>query len=709
MSVATAACPGCAGTEQGARTCSRMPDVPTHDLILPTIHCLDCMRQVETKLMEQPGITAARVNLSRKRVAIAAEPGADPAPWITALNTIGFEAHEARAASGPSGDSGLVLRLGIAGFAMMNVMLLSVAVWSGASDATRDLFHWISALIAIPAALYCAQPFFVSARSALGRWQLNMDVPISLAILLACGLSLYETMSGGAHAYFDAALSLTFFLLGGRVLEARMRSTARSAASDLAALEPRRVTRIEAGDRVSRSIDEIRVGDTLWLASGSRVPVDSVLVSEALQLDRSALTGESDPISVARGATLSAGEVALTGPVTVEACAVGEESSLRRMVQLASMAEAARNRYTALADRAAKLYAPLVHGLSFAAFVGWVWATGDIHKAAIIAISTLIITCPCALGLAVPAVSTVATGRLFRMGILVKSETALERLAEVDTVFFDKTGTLTDSVLEIPAGLELQEREILKALASASLHPLSRSLLPALHDVEEAQLRDVKEQTGEGVAARAGDTRARLGSGAWLDTEAGTALQIGEKIVPLQRVERPLADAGQLVAQLQSQGLPVHLLTGDTPENAAHTAQALGVDAVHAGMTPTEKLGLVESMQSKGARVLMVGDGLNDTLALTAAWASMAPGAALEASQNAADAIILSGRMAAMVDALRVARAARRRILENFGLAATYNAISIPLALSGFATPLMAALAMSTSSILVTLNALRTR
>ncbi len=709
MSMATTACPGCTGTDRDLRAGGRMPAVPTHDLILPTIHCLDCMRRVEAALMDQPGITAARVNLSRKRVAIAAEPGTDPAPWIAALNAIGFEAHEARATSGTAHDGDLVMRLGVAGFAMMNVMLLSVAVWSGASDATRDLFHWIAALIAIPAALYSAKPFFDSARGALSRWQLNMDVPISLAILLACAMSLFETINSGEHAYFDAALSLTFFLLGGRVLEAKMRSAARSAASDLAALEPRRVTRLEAGERVSRAIDDIAVGDQLWLAAGSRVPVDGVLISEAVQLDRSALTGESDPVALTGGATLSAGEVVLTGPVTIEARAVGEASSLRRMVQLASMAEAARNRYTALADRAAKLYAPLVHGLSFAAFVGWAWATGDFHKAAMIAISTLIITCPCALGLAVPAVSTVATGRLFRMGVLVKSETALERLAEIDTVFFDKTGTLTESALEVPQTLDAGDRAILKALASASMHPLSRSLLPALDGVTAAPLDAIAEETGKGVSARAGDIRVRLGSGAWLGADAGTALHIGDRIIPLQRVERPLPEAPALVADLQAQGLPVHLLTGDTPDNAARTAEALGVDAVHAGMTPTEKLALVEEMQAKGARVLMVGDGLNDTLALTAAWASMAPGAALEASQNAADAVILSGRMAAMVDALRVARSARRRILENFGLAATYNAISIPLALAGFATPLMAALAMSTSSILVTLNALRAR
>ncbi|MEO0831243.1 MAG: heavy metal translocating P-type ATPase, partial [Pseudomonadota bacterium] len=260
--------------------------VPTHELILPTIHCSACIQAVESLLNARPDITAARVNLSRKRVAITATPEADPAPWVTALAGIGFEAHEARSAQNAVSDDGLTLRLGIAGFAMMNVMLLSVAVWSGATDSTRDFLHWIAATIALPAALFCAQPFFVSAWSALRVRRLNMDVPISLAILLACGLSLYETSVGGEHAYFDAALSLTFFLLGGRVLETRMRRAARSAAADLAALEPNRVVRVAGDARVSCPVDEIKAGDTLWLAAGARVPVDGVLLASEAQVDR---------------------------------------------------------------------------------------------------------------------------------------------------------------------------------------------------------------------------------------------------------------------------------------------------------------------------------------------------------------------------------------------------------------------------------------
>lgn len=704
-----ASCPGCIAAGDVAETAGRDAGLPTHELIVPGVHCVACIRSVEGLLNARPDIAAARVNLSRKRVAITAEPGIDPAPWITALTEIGFEAHEARDAGSRGQDDGLTLRLGIAGFAMMNVMLLSVAVWSGATDATRDFFHWISAVISLPAAIYCAQPFFRSAMSALRGMRLNMDVPISLAIVLACGLSLYETSQGGEHAYFDAALSLTFFLLSGRVLERRMRQAARSAAADLAALEPLRVTRIEGETRVSVPVDDVAEGDTLWLAAGARVPVDGVLNSDSAQVDRSALTGESDEIAVARGAVLTAGEIVLTGPVTMRTTVAAKGSTLRRLIQIAAHAEGSKSRYTSLADRAAGVYAPLVHGLSFAAFVGWSVATSDMYHALKIAIATLIITCPCALGLAVPAVATVATGRLFRMGLLVKSETALERLAEVDTVVFDKTGTLSAAALVPSEDLPREARKVLKALAQASAHPLSRSVLPLLKDVSPAVLENISEHRGSGVSARRNGEIVRFGNAAWIGAGEGTVLQIRGAIYPLERREQVFSDAADTVARLRGMGFEVHMLTGDSARNAALVAAELGVDHVHAKVGPEAKQDLIERLQGQGRKVVMVGDGLNDTLALTRAWASIAPGTALEASQNAADVVLLGQHLSGIPAAIDIARSAKRRILENFTLAACYNAVAIPVALAGFASPLMAALAMSTSSITVTLNALRTK
>ncbi|WP_299698705.1 heavy metal translocating P-type ATPase [uncultured Tateyamaria sp.] len=707
MSVAS--CPGCIAAGEVAETAGRDAGLPTHELILPGVHCVACIRSVEGLLNARPDIAAARVNLSRKRVAITAEPGIDPAPWIEALTDIGFEAHEARDAGNRGQDDGLTMRLGIAGFAMMNVMLLSVAVWSGATDATRDFFHWISAAISLPAAIYCAQPFFRSAVSALRGMRLNMDVPISLAIILACGLSLYETSQGGEHAYFDAALSLTFFLLGGRVLEKRMRQAARSAAADLAALEPLRVTRIEGETRVSVPVDDVAEGDTLWLAAGARVPVDGALNSDAAQVDRSALTGESDEIAVARGAALTAGEIVLTGPVTMRTTVAAKGSTLRRLIQIAAHAEGSKSRYTSLADRAAGVYAPLVHGLSFAAFIGWSVATGDMYNALKIAIATLIITCPCALGLAVPAVATVATGRLFRMGLLVKSETALERLAEVDTVVFDKTGTLSAAALVPSQEMPVEAREILKALAQASAHPLSRSVLTLLKDVSVADLEGISEHRGNGVSGLWNDQTVRFGNAAWIGAGQGTVLQVGDMIYSLERREQSFADAADTVERLREMGFDVHMLTGDSERNATRVAAELGVTHVHAEVDPEAKQDLIEQLQTEGRKVVMVGDGLNDTLALTRAWASIAPGTALEASQNAADVVLLGQHLSGIPAAIGIARSARRRILENFALAACYNAVAIPLSLAGFASPLMAALAMSTSSITVTLNALRTK
>ena len=709
--MSVAACPGCVAAAPVAAAAGQAAGPPTHHLVLPGIHCAGCIRSVEGILGAQPGITGARVNLTMKRAAITADPQADPTPWIRALSEAGFEAHEAQEVRAPDdGARALILRLGVAGFAMMNVMLLSVAVWSGAADATRDMFHWISAAIAIPAALFAAQPFFTSAWGALKGGRLNMDVPISLAILLACGMSLYEVRQGGAHAYFDAALSLTFFLLAGRILDLRMRSAARSAAQDLAALEPSRVTRIEDGRHVSRPVSEIAVGDRLWLPAGARLPVDAELLSQGAELDRSAITGESLAVTRGQGARLSAGEITLTGPIEIAATAVGEDTTLRRMTRLVEVAENARSRYTSLADRAAKIYAPAVHLIAFAAFAGWALATGDIRHALNVAIATLIITCPCALGLAVPAVATAATGRLFREGLLVKSDTALERLAGIDMVVFDKTGTLTRATLTPPDDMPAALLPVLRSLAAASDHPLSRGLAAGLDPADRVALTDIAEEAGQGVRATWQGREIRLGRADWAGAPGeGTVFADGEATWPLTPSETLLDDAAEAVAGLMAHGLPVQILTGDTPDKAAAIGAALGATDTHAQMTPEAKQAHIAALQAQGHHVLMIGDGLNDTAALASAHASIAPGSALEASRNVADIVLVTGRLTGILRAITTATSARSRILENFALAACYNAVAIPFAVLGFATPLWAALAMSASSVTVILNAMRLR
>jgi cation transport ATPase len=784
-------------------------------LSLPGIHCAGCISGVEGALTRQPGVISARVNLTLKRVSVQAAEGVSALDLAAVLTAAGYEAWELDAASLSMTQTDargryLLIRLAVAFFAMMNVMLLSVAVWSGATDATRDMFHWISAAIALPAVAFCAQPFFISAWAALRGRRLNMDVPISLAILLAAGMSLYETSQGGEAAYFDAALSLTLFLLAGRYLDHRTRSVARSAAQHLAALEVPRALR---ADGESVALSDLKPGDLVRVLPGTRVPVDGVVTEGASEVDRSLLTGESLPVRVSVEAALSAGEVNLTGPLLVRVTAAGADSSLHRMADLVAMAESARNRYTSLADRAARIYAPAVHLLALLAFAGWLWLSGDIRLALNIAVAVLIITCPCALGLAVPAVSTAASGRLFKDGMLIKDATALERLAEVDVVVFDKTGTLTrgqpelvmpggnatggsgagrvegfgeahrtelrteyteaqsEASGEVPgavahaaagavhvvrqgeaagAGLAAgyaegrgegqgdghseghaealvepwdhwgawrrRDLEITLALAQGSAHPLSRALVEALGQagVVAADLSALREVPGDGIEALWQDTRVRLGRAAWLGADVteqtATWLQIGTCAPVMFPFRDHLREgAAEAVLALQGLGHEVLLLSGDVPAVVSDLAAQLGISRWQAGASPAEKAAQVTALKQAGHKVLMVGDGLNDTAALAAAHVSISPASALEATRVVSDIVLLGTSLAPLGAALRTARDATRRIRENFAIAAGYNAIAVPLALAGFATPLAAALAMSSSSVLVSLNALRLR
>ena len=719
-----AACPGCLTATEAVERASKAASEEARDvqLSLPTIHCAGCISTVERGLMAREGIVDVRVNLTRKRAVVHAEPSMSDADIVAAISALGYEAMPLDGATLSAGESDrlareLAMRLGVSGFAMMNVMLLSVAVWSGAADATRDLFHWISAAIALPTVVFAAQPFFKTAWSALRVARLNMDVPISLAILLASVMSLYETVNSGAHAYFDAALSLTFFLLAGRYLDQRMRSTARSAATELAAMEAPTALLLRGAGAETVALAEVAVGDLLLVQPGARVPADGVIAVGASELDRSFLTGETDPVAVAVGAEVKAGEINLTGPLTIRTTAVGAGTLLHSLAELVTMAEAAKSRYNSLADRAAQIYAPAVHLLAFVAFLMWLWLTGgDVRHALNIAVAVLIITCPCALGLAVPAVSTLASGRLFKHGLLVKHPTALERLAEVDEVIFDKTGTLTVGapVLANAEAIPADDLAVAAALARGSAHPRSRAIASAASrlGIAPAAVSDLKEVPGYGVEGSYDGKPVRLGRPSWIGTETGgaTVMRIGDADpIAFHFIDDLRPGAIELIAALKAQGLPVTLLSGDAPSIVEAFAERVGIDTWQAGVLPDEKAEVLRAKAAEGKRVLMVGDGLNDTAALALAHVSIAPASALDATRVAADLVLLAPDLMRIADALRVGRSARKRILENFGVAAVYNMIAVPIAFIGLATPLAAAIAMSTSSIIVSLNALRTR
>ncbi|WP_282170443.1 heavy metal translocating P-type ATPase [Ruegeria atlantica] len=721
LSSGTAACPGCiAAPAEPARP---VPEDVQIALSLPGIHCSACIANVERALNAHPGVEDARVNLTLKRAMVKAAAETHAADLIPVLERAGYEAHELDpgALSATQSDKAgrdLLMRLAVAGFASMNVMLLSVSVWSGATDATRDLFHWISAAIALPAIAFSAQPFFANAWSALRVKRLNMDVPIVLAILLALMTSLWETALSGEHAYFDAALTLTFFLLAGRYLDYRTRAAARSAAEELTALEVPRAIRLVYGAEEEVSVASLAVGDLILVRPGGRMPVDGEIVSGKSELDRSLLTGETLPVFAEANLAVSAGEVNLTGPLTIRTTAVGEDTSLHRMADLVAIAESGRSRYTSLADKAAKLYAPGVHILSALSFLGWYIYSGDIRTALNIAAAVLIITCPCALGLAVPAVTTAASGRLFRKGMLIKHSTALERLAEVDTVVFDKTGTLTSGTPEL-TNLEDHSRadlEIALALAEASSHPLSVSLAKFTRDagIKPARLEDVVEVPGYGTEGTYRGQPVRLGRAVWTgategDQTAAWLAVTGQSPVAFLFSDSLRPGAAEAVQAFRDGGKSVVLISGDTRGAVQTLADKLGIETWIAEALPQDKATHVQELSDQGRHVLMVGDGLNDTAALAAAHVSISPASALDAARVASDIVLLGNDLSPIADACDTAVKATKRIRENFRIATVYNIIAVPLAVAGFATPLIAALAMSTSSITVSLNALRLR
>ncbi|WP_291730702.1 heavy metal translocating P-type ATPase [Leisingera sp. F5] len=716
-----AACPACVAAPHDSG--EQAPAEARLALSLPGIHCQACISAVERELNAHPGIHSARVNLTLKRALIEAEPDLRAADLIRVLEGIGYEAHEldlAALAATQNDKAGrdLLMRLAVAFFASMNVMLLSVSVWSGASDATRDMFHWISAAITFPAILFSAQPFFANAWSALRVKRLNMDVPIVLALVLALATSLWETFLSGEHAYFDAALTLTFFLLAGRYLDYRTRAVARSAAEELAALEVPRAIRLLDGNEYEVPVADLAIGDLILVRPGGRMPVDGEITEGQSELDRSLLTGETLPVFAAPGLAVSAGEVNLTGPLTIRATAVGEDTSLHRMTDLVAIAESGRSRYTSLADSAAKLYAPGVHILSALAFAGWYLWTFDIRTALNIAAAVLIITCPCALGLAVPAVTTAASGRLFKKGMLIKHATALERLAEIDTVVFDKTGTLTAGTPEVTnlGAHARSDLEIALALAEGSSHPLSVALTRAARNagIKPASVQQITEVPGYGAEGVFRGTPVRLGRAAWVGAEQGsqTAAWLdsgaGEaKAFLFTDALRP--GAAEAVRSLKEAGKDVLLISGDTAGAVEDLAVRLGIAKWAAEALPADKSARVQMLAGQGKKVLMVGDGLNDTAALAAAHVSISPASALDAARVASDIVLLGRDLSPIAEACTVAQKATRRIRENFRIATLYNVIAVPLAIAGLVTPLIAALAMSTSSITVSLNALRLR
>jgi Cu2+-exporting ATPase len=685
-------------------------------LAVPSIHCAGCMSKIERGLGERAGVLSARVNLSARTVMVEHEASLDAHDLVGMLAELGYEGQVRRDELTPrlSAARPLLAPLAVAGFAAMNVMLLSVSVWSGAEGSTRDMFHWISAGIGVPAIGFAGRPFFKSAWQAVRRGRTNMDVPISLGVLIATGLSLYETVRHGEHAWFDGALMLLTFLLVGRVLDAMMRDRARAGVDALLSQAAQGATVVGKDDRPAWvEAAKLAPGMVMRVAAGERLAADGEILSGASCFDQSLLTGESAPVALHVGDQVLAGTLNLQAPVDVRVNHAGHDTTLAEIARLMEASTQNRSRYVRIADRAARLYAPAVHALAALTVIGWLLGGATLYTALVTGVAVLIITCPCALGLAVPVAQVVASGSLMRGGIMVKDGSALERLATVDRALLDKTGTLTmGKPMPDPAALlalSPDDAAVAFALASHSRHPLSRALAAALGKwgIAAAPLTNVTERPGEGVFAHWLGLQVSLSRPASSGSAMAAALAIeGRPVRLIGFTDHLRPDTDAALAQLRKLGIECSILSGDRPAAVGEIALATGLTA-QANARPEAKQELVSRLRGSGRKVLMVGDGLNDGPALAAADASMAPGSASDVGLQAADLVFVQDSLTALPRAVRAARRTMAVVRQNFALAIGYNLLAVPLAIAGLVTPLVAAVAMSASSLIVVANSLR--
>ncbi len=702
------------------------------DLAVEGVSCAGCMSKIERGLSAIPDVTLARVNLTDRRVALEWKQGKlDPAGFIDRLAELGYKAYpfeRVRAETVEADNSRFLLRcLGVAAFATLNVMMLSIPVWTGSAGdmmpEQRDFFHWLSALIALPAAAYAGQPFFRSAFRALRTGNVNMDVPISIGVTLALVMSVAETLRHAEHTYFDAAIMLLTFLLVGRYLDQSMRLKTRAVAGNLAALKAETATRLTGAGEISEvPVAAIRPGDIVLLRPGERCAVDGTVIEGRSEIDQSLITGETLYAAAEQGTAVYAGSLNVSGTLRVRVSAASEATLLAEITRLLDNAVQARSRYVRLADRASRLYAPVVHATALLTMLGWVLIGASWHDAIVTGIAVLIITCPCALGLAIPTVQTVASGAMFRAGVLLNSGDAIERLAEVERVIFDKTGTLTLPELDVvnSGSVPADVLELAGRLALASHHPVAAALARASN--AKSPLDGIVEQPGQGVRGFVDGEEVRLGRPSFCDAD-GLAMEILSLDPEVSAVafrrggmcyvfavrQRVRPDARAVIAALQARGIAVEIVSGDREPAVLAAARALGIHEWRAGMTPADKIARIEELKGQGFKVMMVGDGLNDAPALAAAHVAMSPISAAHLSQATADLVFLGKPLAPVVAAIDFSRKALHLMRQNLWLAIGYNLLAVPIAISGVVTPLIAAAAMSGSSLLVMLNALRAR
>ena len=688
------------------------------DLMVSGLTCGACVWLVEQTLAAESDVLRARASLSSRRLSVTWRGGPERARAIAAVvSRLGFRvapwsAACLRATEDAEGRS-LVRALGIAAFGSMNVMLVSVAVWVGGDmgEHTRALMHWLAALIALPTVLVAGMPFYRSAWSAIQAGRTNMDLAVSLGVLATTAMSFSEAVRNGPYTWFDGATALLALLLAGRVLDRGMRRRARQAVAELLALQSGTVEVVrDDGTIQAVAAEDVESGDLVLVAVGDRLRLDGIALVPVL-LDVSATTGESVPQTLEAGQPLMAGSVNMGAAFRLRVTTATKDGSLAALGKLIERAEQGRGRFVSIADRAARFYVPVVHAVAAATFLGWWLGVGVTWQEALVpAVAALIVTCPCGLAIAVPAVQVATVGALFRRGVLVASPTALERLASADHAVLDKTGTLTEGHPEL-VGRDSVDPAVLRraaSLARSSHHPLAQALVRACP--EAPALEGVRELPGRGLIRGS----LRLGSAAFCGvadaSDPGMTLhfvEAGEAPVVFSFSDRLLPHAPGVIDDLHRLGLGTELLSGDGPDAVEAAAVATRIGPWQARATPADKAARIQALMSAGVRPLMVGDGINDSVALAQAHVSASPASGTDIAQAASDIVLRGDGLASLPYAIRAARRAQRLALQNIGFSLAYNVVAVPAAVLGFVTPLIAAVVMASSSIIVILNALR--
>ncbi len=687
------------------------------NFIVDGIHCAACIWLIEQMLLKNKAVEYARVNMTTKRLKVIWNNKTNIQEIVKIVSSLGYRLmpYDPKILENQDNkkQKELLIYLAVAGFVSSNVMLLSIATWSGdMGQATISLMQWFSALLALPGIVYAGQPFYKSAINAIKHKHMNMDVPISLAVILTTSLSFYEMVTKSGETFFESAIMLLFFLLIGRYLEQKIQIKSRSIIESLAGLQITSATILQKDKLKAIPVKNLKVGDILVVATGEKCAADGVIISGNSSIDTSMLTGENMPVPVSKNSFVQSGSINTGNIIHIKITAVGDKTSLAQISDLVEKSIQNKHSYTPLVDKVSRFYAPVVHSLALVTFIGWLISGASIHDALIYAIAVLIITCPCAIALAVPAVNVATASSLFKNGIILRNSNALEKLLNIKKVVFDKTGTLTTGTLTLLN--KPKNKNVFGLMASMALnskHPLSKALVKA-YEENISPLKNVKEIAGEGLKAKYKNTQIYLGNAKFckVDNIKSTNnnqlfFNDGKKIYTLEFSDTLRLDAKKAIHYLQKNNYQPIIISGDTEKPVKYIADKLKITDYYFSQSPQSKYNILT--KSINEKVLMVGDGINDAPSLAKAYVSMAPASASDMAQVTADIIFQGKSLMAVPLVIATAKKACKVIKLNFTFAIIYNLIAIPLAILGYVNPLFAAVFMSASSISVMLNALR--